>query len=127
VRRCLFSCLLLLPMVLLQGCLIIPTDFHVRGYRKNLDIHSHDKHLTGDITLEKVLLTLGEPDRISSDGTEIWYETEKVRAILAAYNASDEIRRHYYLILNFNKEGVLVSHRFAAGPSQRFAAGSNSP
>lgn len=98
----------------LAGCIIIPTDYYAPGARQNLDDTPPENLVPTVTTREEILLKLGEPTRFSTDETEIWYETEKIKAWLIIGDRGGEIRRRYFLILNFDTKGVLSSQRFFA-------------
>ncbi len=101
----------LLVNISLAGCLIIPTDYYVDASRKNATEEPPETVIPGTTTREVVLLNLGEPDAVSPDETEIWYDAEKVKAWLIVGDRGGEVIRHYLSIIRFNKNGFVQSNR----------------
>lgn len=95
----------------LAGCLIIPTDYYVKSSRKNTSEEPPETVVAGKTTREEVLLNLGEPDAVSPDETEIWYDAEKVKAWLIMGDRGGEVVRHYLSVILFNRNGIVESSR----------------
>jgi len=69
-------------ILLLGGCLIIPTNYHTPGSRHNITGQTTNLFQIGITTREEILLALGEPDFASVDGQRLGYRWSKVEALL---------------------------------------------
>ncbi len=111
--------LLILSSVLavaLSGCLVVPTPhFNAGTARANLDKQTPAKIELGASSLEDVLLRLGEPDAISSDGRKLVYRSEKVIAIWLAgggyQGVAGALTKDRYLVLEIDDGGVVQNRR----------------
>lgn len=68
-------------LLLLVGCLVLPTNYYQAGSRHNIKPETADFLVPGITTKEEVLLKLGEPDYASEDGQRFGYAWTKVKAI----------------------------------------------
>jgi outer membrane protein assembly factor BamE (lipoprotein component of BamABCDE complex) len=110
-RTILFTGVILISCSL-SGCLILPTNYYKDYSRKNVDEESPTDIVLGVTTREKVLLTLGEPDRVYEDGSEFWYIATKVKLIWGVYGGSGgEVRKTYNHVFRFDKNGLVETLR----------------
>jgi outer membrane protein assembly factor BamE (lipoprotein component of BamABCDE complex) len=110
--------------MMLAGCLIIPTDYHAAGSRRNLDPKTPATLRPGVTTKEEIFLSLGEPDFVSEDGRRLGYAWTKVKAIYAIAGpygggASGEVQRSYVLEASFDASNRVSDVRLLKewGPS----------
>ncbi len=105
-------------ILLINGCLVIPVNYHAGGSRKNIDMHAADSIGVGKTTRREVLLSLGEPEYRSNDGSHIGYAWTKVRALLiwGGYYAAgvEEITNNHVLEIRFDEAGVVTSVEFTS-------------
>jgi outer membrane protein assembly factor BamE (lipoprotein component of BamABCDE complex) len=96
----------------LSGCLILPTNYYKDYSRKNVDEESPSDVVIGVTTREKVLLTLGEPDKVYENESEFWYIATKVKLIWGTYGgAGGEYRKTYNHVFRFDRNGFVESLR----------------
>jgi outer membrane protein assembly factor BamE (lipoprotein component of BamABCDE complex) len=96
----------------LSGCLILPTNYYKDYSRKNVDEESPAGIVIGVTTREKVLLTLGEPDKVYENESEFWYIATKVKLIWGVYGGSGgEYRKAYNHVFRFDRNGLVESLR----------------
>lgn len=110
-RRLFFHAGAVFTAIFLAGCLIIPTDYYTAHSRENTGEKPQESIIPGTTTRQEVLLKLGEPDEISPDETELWYDAEKVKALVIVGDRGGAIILHYLLIIRFDKNGVVESQR----------------
>jgi hypothetical protein len=68
-------------LLLLSGCLILPTDYYTTDSRRNLSPQVTNTVQIGSTTREEMLLALGEPDYATDDGRRLGYRWSKVKWI----------------------------------------------
>lgn len=117
VNRVITILFTLFTTLLLTSCLVIPVDYYREGFRRNINYKTQDLISVNEFSREEVIILLGEPDQYSADGTEMWYETEKVSAWIIIGDQGGEIHTHYYLILHFDNKGILKEVKFTTGSS----------
>jgi hypothetical protein len=80
--------------------------------RKNVDEESPAGIVIGVTTREKVLLTLGEPDKVYENESEFWYIATKVKLIWGVYGGSGgEVRKTYNHVFRFDRNGLVETLR----------------
>lgn len=101
--------------ILCSGCIAIPTDFYGYGTRRNVSEETEAKLVVGATTKEDVLLALGQPDLVMSNGATFIYKWEKIKGIGIslvplpnALGAPVDFQKDFQLRLKFDENGVLV-------------------
>ena len=111
-------CILVLLKFLLVGCMAvpIPVDYHSPGSRENIGKETVKLFIPEEATIEDVILKLGEPDSISSDGKSLTYGIEKTKLILiwGTFYVSGEgyWEEQHHLELTFDDQGILTKAEF---------------
>lgn len=100
-------------LALCAGCIIIPTPEHNSGTaRSNLDREIPSRIQPGVSTIEDVVLSLGEPDAVSSDERRLAYRSEKIIAYWMAgggYSGGiGVLTRDHYLLFEVDEAGVVT-------------------
>lgn len=101
----------LVPIALagvLTGCLMIPVDYYAKGSRRNVDADVRAQLQPGVTSMEDVLLLLGEPDQVSTDGRHIGYAWHRAKAwvLVGAYYAGGaaQVQKDYLLRISFDAD-----------------------
>jgi hypothetical protein len=102
-----------LLLALGAGCIIIPTPEHDSGRaRSNLNKESPSQIQPGISTMADVMLSLGEPDAVSSDERRLVYRSEKIIAYWAAgggYSGGiGALTKDRYLLIELDEAGVVT-------------------
>ena len=104
----------------IAGCIIIPTDFHTADSRTNISRTVEQLIVIGETTKEDILLTLGEPDKISLDEKCLAYSWSKVKAIWVVGGgyqaATGGIGQDYHIVLSFDKNDYIFGYEFIDEP-----------
>lgn len=98
------GCLLL--SALCTGC--IPVSYYTSGSRRNIQ-EKTALIVPGQTTREQVLLTLGTPDQVSPDGSQMVYSWEKVKAFIGfGQMVPMKATQTSNLVITFDERNVVV-------------------
>jgi hypothetical protein len=108
----------ILLIVLVSGCIVIPTpEVDSGSARANLNKESPAQLQPGVTTIEDVLLTFGEPDAVSPDERTLVYRSEKDVAlwiIAGGYSAAGgTFTKDRYLLVELDQKGVVQNREFS--------------
>lgn len=62
----------------------------------------------GQTTREEILLTLGAPDQVSPDGSQMIYSWEKIKAIVVGGYAATPLPQWSSLVITLDEHNVVV-------------------
>ena len=107
--------LCLVLCVIEMGCLPVPVPFTWYGQqsRTNVDEAAARIIIPGQTTKEEVVLKLGGPDEVSSDGRALIYRWAKVKFLLipmgyAPLPEIPKVQKQYQLLITFDEHGIVT-------------------
>jgi outer membrane protein assembly factor BamE (lipoprotein component of BamABCDE complex) len=99
--------LIAILLVLLQGCLIIPTPPYRSSGRVFITPDMIDFIRTGSTSRAQVLLKLGEPDGVALNEKVFVYGWSVTKAWVAVGNGGGELTQSQYFLVAFNKDNTV--------------------
>lgn len=108
--------------VVCAGC-PIATNEYGRHSRTNVSEATAQTIIPGRTTREEVLLALGDPDEVSTDGNSFVYRWTKAKLVVVTPFPTSPMGKKYQLLVSFDEHGVVTQREV----QESFTLDANSP